>query len=287
MKKFTMASPGTSALLHIIAGTLLLITPVHSLQADNAEENTRSAPAADTQTAASPDYDREQRLDNQIRDAIFDGEVVDLNDGNRDFMAIQTEADDAKGAAIILHGRGYHADWADVVHPLRVGLTEEGWTTLSVQLPVLEKQAKYYDYVPLFAEANQRISAAIEHLKAQGISPIVLIAHSCGGHMAMDWIRKHGDSTIDAFVGLGLGATDYQQFMAEPFPLDKMTVPVFDLYGEKEFPAVIKMAPERLKMIQAAGNEKSAQAILPEADHYFHEKGEELTAAVAGWLEKL
>ncbi|MEZ5534756.1 MAG: DUF3530 family protein [Thiolinea sp.] len=243
--------------------------------------------ATETQTA-TPDYAREQRLGDEIRDAIFDGEVIEINDGNRDFMAIQMDADDEpKGGAIILHGRGYHSDWEDVAHPLRVGLAEKGWTTLSIQLPVLEKQAKYYDYVPLFPEAKQRIDAAIQHLRDQDISPIVLIAHSCGAHMAMDWVRQNGDEKIDAFAGLGLGATDYQQYMAEPFPLDKMSVPVLDLYGEKEFPAVIKMAPERLKMIKAAGNEKSAQAILPEADHYFHGKGEELTGAVAEWLDKL
>lgn len=239
------------------------------------------------ETTATPDYAREQRLDSQIRDTIFDGEVIDLNDGNRDFMAIQTDAEDTRGAVLILHGRGYHADWAEVVQPLRVGLVDEGWATLSIQLPVLEKQAKYYDYVPLFPEANRRIDAAIQHLKEQDISPVVLIAHSCGGHMAMDWVRQNSDADIDAFVGLGLGATDFQQYMAEPFPLDKMTVPVLDLYGEEEFPAVLKMAPERLKMIEAAGHEKSAQVMLPGANHYFHEQGDELTAAVAEWLGTL
>jgi len=236
---------------------------------------------------ATPDYEREQRMDDEIRDAVFDGEVLDLNDGTKDFMAIQTDADDAKGAVIILHGRGFHSDWAEVVNPLRVGLVDEGWTTLSIQMPVLEKQAKYYDYVPLFPNANLRISAAIEHIKEQGISPVVLIAHSCGGHMAMDWVRQNGEEGIDAFVGLGMGATDYKQFMDKPFPLDKLTIPVFDVYGEEEFPAVIKMAPERLKLMQAGGNAKSEQAVLPEADHYFNDKGDELTELVAGWLEKL
>ncbi len=275
----------TSVTLSVLISTVLLTAAMPKLRADTTQQNKPASQAENS--AAVPDYAREKRLDNEIRDAIFDGEVVDLNDGTEDFMAIQTDADDAKGAAIILHGRGFHPDWADAINPLRVGLAEQGWTTLSIQMPVLEKQAKYYDYVPLFPNANLRITAALEHLKEQDISTVVLIAHSCGGHMAMDWVRKNGEEGIAAFVGLGMGATDYKQFMAGPFPLDKLTVPVFDVYGEKEYPAVIKMAPERLKLMQAGGNAKSEQAVLPGADHYFKEKGDELTELVSAWLEKL
>ncbi|CAA6811016.1 MAG: Unknown protein [uncultured Thiotrichaceae bacterium] len=285
MIRSILAPTKTSLTLSVLMSAVLLAAAVPGLRADTTPQNEPALPSENS--AAVPDYAREKRLDNEIRDAIFDGEVVDLYDGTEDFMAIQTDADDAKGAAIILHGRGFHPDWADTINPLRVGLAEQGWTTLSVQLPVLEKQAKYYDYVPLFPNANLRITAALEHLKEQDISTVVLIAHSCGGHMAMDWVRKHGETGIDAFVGLGLGATDYRQFMAEPFPLDKLTVPVFDVYGENEYPAVIKMAPERLKLMQAGGNAKSEQAVLPGADHYFKEKGDELTELVSAWLEKL
>lgn len=285
-----MSRPATihakaSLTLSVLISTVLLTAATPALQAGTVQQN--KPVSSPEKSEAAPDYAREKRLDNQIRDAIFDGEAIDLNDGTEDFMAIQTDADEAKGAAIILHGRGFHPDWADVVNPLRVGLAEQGWTTLSIQMPVLEKQAKYYDYVPLFPNANLRITAALAHLKEQGISPVVLIAHSCGGHMAMDWVRNNGEEGIDAFIGLGMGATDYQQFMAEPFPLDKLTVPVFDVYGEKEYPAVIEMAPERLKLMQAGGNEKSEQAVLPGADHYFHDKGDELTKLVSDWLETL
>ncbi len=105
--------------------------------------------------------------------------------------------------------------------------------------------------------------------------------------MAMQWVREQGDNDIAAYVGLGMGATDYGQFMHKPFPLDSMKVPVLDLYGEKEFPSVLKMAPERLAMLQKAGNPQSQQMVMPEADHYFHGQGEELTRRVASWLGQL
>jgi alpha/beta superfamily hydrolase len=82
-------------------------------------------------------------------------------------------------------------------------------------------------------------------------------------------------------------STDFGQDMVQSFPLDKMKVPVLDIYGEKDFPQVISLATERQALIQKASNSNSKQMVLPEADHYFKEKGEELTAVVANWLNSL
>ena len=234
--------------------------------------------------AIGPDYAREQRLADEIVDIIFDGEIEWLEAGGREFLSIYTEADDSKAAVVILHGRGFHPDWADAVNPLRVGLVEHGYSTLSLQMPVLDKEAKFYDYVEIFHHAYPRIEAGIGFLRAAGHERIVLLAHSCGVHMAMAWIREVGDGQIDAFVGLGMGATDYLQPMRRPFPLGAMRVPVLDLYGSDEYPAVIGKAPERRAMIEAAGHPASRQVVLAEADHYFRDRGAELVEAVAAWL---
>ncbi|MDX9989855.1 DUF3530 family protein [Thiothrix unzii] len=260
-------------------------TPATDNTAPATPPATSNKPAPDAK--AVPDYAREQRLASEISDAIMDGEVVSLNDGTQNFMGILTAAEQPRGAVIILHGRGYHPDWEDVAHPLRTGLAAKGWTTLSLQMPVLEKEAKYYDYVPLFANADKRIDAGIAFLKQKGIAPVVLVAHSCGAHMAMNWINTRGDGDIVAYVGLGMGATDFEQDMAQAFPLDKMKVPVLDVYGEKEYPQVISLAAERQTLMQKAGNSNSKQMVLPEADHYFKDKGEELNAVVANWLNSL
>ncbi len=233
------------------------------------------------------DLERERRLRDEIVDMIFDGEAITLSTADLDFLGILTEADSAKAGVIILHGRGFHPDWQEVVNPLRVGLVEHGWTTLSLQMPVLEKDATYYDYVPLFDAAIPRIEAGIAYLRELGLEKMILIAHSCGVHMAMHWIDVKGSDEIDAYIGLGMGATDYRQYMAKPFPLDKISVPVFDLYGENDFPAVHKMAPDRSGMIKQAGNPHSAQKMLAGADHYFTDSGEALLTEVSGWLAGL
>ena len=235
------------------------------------------------------DIEREKRLAREIADNILDGEVVYLESNDHRFLNIYTEtsADVSRGAVIVLHGRGFHPDWEDTVKPLRVGLVEDGWHTLSMQMPVLEKTAKYYDYVPVFAEAFPRIEAGIDYLKQQGSEKIIIIAHSCSAHMVMAWIDAGRFRDVDAFVGIGMGATDYKQPMAKPFPLDKIRVPVLDVYGSDEYPAVLYGAEERLELINAAGNPESRQVIVPEADHYFREQGDELFQVVRQWLLKL
>ncbi|MFO7593238.1 MAG: DUF3530 family protein [Pseudomonadota bacterium] len=238
---------------------------------------------------AGSDLEREKRIAEQIVDAIFDGDPMYLEADGHEFLAVhmRSEAEEVKGAALILHGRGMHPDWETVVQPLRTALPERGWDTLSIQLPVLEKEAKYFDYVPLFPEAYPRIEAAIAYLKEQGVQRIVLIAHSCGAHMGMNWIDDKGDSAIDAYIGIGMGATDYRQPMAKPFPLAKMRVPVLDIYGSKDYPAVLRMAPERKAMIEQAGHPQSAQREIPGAEHYFNGYNDALVEVVGEWLDAL
>ena len=230
---------------------------------------------------------RELRMANEIVDSIIDGDAEMLVADGHEFFSIYTEADDAKGAVIIMHGRGFHPDWVDTIQPLRVGLVDFGWNTLSIQMPVLHKEAKYYDYVPIFDEATPRINAAIDFLKQQGNQKIILIAHSCSVHMTMQYVRNEGDGSFDAFIGIGMGATDYKQPMRRPFPLDEISKPVLDVYGGDDYPAVHRLAPERLSLIKVAGHPLSKQVKIPLADHYFTDQGEPLLDEISSWLEQL
>ncbi len=255
-------------------------------------------------SVSASDLQREKRLADEIVDAILDGDAVflsaeGLGNGQKransdEFLTIYTETsvEPVKGTAIILHGRGFHPDWQDTVNPLRVGLIESGWNTLSVQMPVLHKEAKYYDYEPLFPQAIPRIEAAIkyarEQLKAQGSkNKVVLIAHSCGAHMAMAFVDTDSVEVVDAYIVLGMGATDYGQPMKQALPIEKIKVPVLDVYAENDYPAVIKMAPERLRMMTSAGNKLSDQQVVPVSNHYYTDKGDDLTGVVSRWLQTL
>lgn len=240
-------------------------------------------------SATAQDFEREARLAAEIVDVILDGEPVRLKADGREFLGIYTESEEdaPHGAAIILHGRGFHPDWDQVVNPLRTALPEHGWHTLSLQMPVLGKDAKYNDYVPILPTAFPRIAAGLAFLEARGVENVALVAHSCSVHMSMAFIREHGDEGFDGYVGIGMGATDYRQPMKEPFPLESMRVPVLDIYGDDDYPGVARLAPRRLAAMRAAGNAKSTQMKVDGADHFFEGKDEELVEAVAGWLESL
>ena len=237
--------------------------------------------------AHASDLEREKRLKDQIVDAILDGDVEMLSIEGHQFLSIHTQAESARGAVLILHGRGFHPDWIDVVNPLRTGLIEHGWSTLSIQLPVLEKSAKYYDYLNVFDEAIPRIDVAIDFLMEQGYARIILLAHSCGAHMAMRYIREKGEGRFNALIGIGMGATDYQQPMLESFPLNTMRKPILDVYAENDYPAVHRLAGIRAQQMQNEGSPLSKQLVVEGANHYFTGMGAPLVDAIGDWLDKL
>ena len=120
-----------------------------------------------SQNLHATDAEREQRWIDQTIDLIFDGEPLFLNADEHRFLGIYTESEapTSKGM-IVLHGTGFHPDWEQVVQPIRVSMTEHGWNTLSIQLPLLDNSASYEDYVSLYPEIAPRLQAATEFLAA-------------------------------------------------------------------------------------------------------------------------
>jgi len=240
-------------------------------------------------SAQAQDLAREKRMADEIVDAILDGDPVNLAANGHEFLSIYTETGSGKpkGTVVLIHGRGFHPDWPEVVGPLRVGLAESGWHTLSVQMPVLEKDAKYYDYVPLFPAVYPRLDATLAYVREQGSGPVVLLAHSCGVHMSMAYLEARQFKGIDAYIGVGMGATDYKQPMNRPFPLNRLKMPVLDVWGSDDYPAVHRLAPRRAANIAKTGVGMSKQVVVPEADHYFRDQDEALLEVVNGWLAEI
>lgn len=244
-----------------------------------------------SQLCHSTDLAREIRMKQQVADYIMQGHAVMLHDtvAEHEFLSIFTEAetDATKGAVIIMHGRGYHPNWPELVYPLRTNLPQHGWHTLSIQMPVLDTSASFYDYMEIVDEAHPRIDAAIEFLQQQGIESIILLAHSCSVHMAVDWLHQHPDGGASGFIGVGMGSTDKGQPMRQPFPLQAIKIPILDIRGEYDYPAVKRNAPRRWKNIQQAGNPLSEQREINDARHYFIDHNDALLSEVANWLDKV
>jgi hypothetical protein len=223
------------------------------------------------------DLDKEQRWREQVVDAIFDGEAIDLNDGQHDFLSIYTEGNEENlTGVIIMHGIGIHPDYPTVVNPLRVGLAEKGWHTLSLQLPILPNEAESKDYAPIIPEAVPRIKAGIEYLKQQGMKKIAIVAHSLGTWMA-GYALQHGDIRPVAYVAIGMDNPSIESIPA-------INIPMLDLYGENDLPHVVDNAAKRKS---AAGhNQNYTQVMTKGADHFFNGLEPQLINLVDGWLQK-
>lgn len=223
------------------------------------------------------DYAREQRWAEEITPGIIIGDPVYLKANKRRFLAIYTSAERAKGAAVVVHGMGVHPDWA-LINVLRTRLPEEGYSTLSVQMPVLDAQAKGEQYPPTFDEAASRIAAAVSHLQGKGYKNIAVVSHSLGARMADRYFVRNSPTPVTAWAALGMGA---------PFEAPaKIKVPVLDLYGEQDLPQVLaNLKPRWSKVVKL--HPAGRQEMVPGANHFFEGHDDELVSAVVAFLDEV
>lgn len=232
------------------------------------------------------DKAKEQRWADQIVDMLLVGEAVWLKVDKEKVLALVAEhsTDKAKGGAIIVHGIGAHPNWPEVIHPLRSQLPDHGWTTLSVQMPILENQAEARDYEPLFAEVGPRFNAAVQYLKKQGIENIVIISHSMGAAMSSYYLANNPKHGIRAFVGIGMNRSSSNK-MDNATNLRKINIPVLDMYGSRDLEGVLASVKKRAQGANKAGNKNYQQVKIEGADHFFNGKADTLVDQVHTWLD--
>ena len=232
------------------------------------------------------DVAREQRIAEQIEDAILVGDSVRLDANGGEFLAIHTEAESPRrGSVLLLHGMGAHPDWPDIIYPLRSELPAMGWETLSIQLPIAAADAGYGAYAPLFGEARERIDAGLVWLRERGSGPVFLLAHSLGSAMAVDYLaHSPGDEVVGGLVAIGLSANPAKPGSGTLAALAGLRVPVLDLYGSEDMAGVRNSADARRKA--AAANPAFSQRQVDGADHFFQGRDTALVALVNEWLRQ-
>jgi pimeloyl-ACP methyl ester carboxylesterase len=232
------------------------------------------------------DLAKEKRWADQVIDQLFDGEVVWLTAGGVDFLGLYTRAAaEPKGGIIVLHGIGVHPDWPQVINPLRVGLAEEGWNTLSVQLPILINEAETAKYLPLFAEVPPRVEAAIRYLQTQNSRPIFIVAHSMGVSMAAHYLGGKPDSIISGLVAIGSSAGGKGSLDESAARFSRLRSPMLDIYGENDLVPVLTGVATRASVAAASENDDFTQIEVSGADHFFDGYEQQLLDAVSSWLE--
>lgn len=243
------------------------------------------------QLCYATDEAKEKRWAQQISDALLTGEAVWLPRKSGKFLAIYTENQGPKvyGAVILLHGIGAHPDWPEVIHPLRTELPEFGWSTLSIQMPVLDNDKKAHDYIPLLDEVAERINAAITFLKQKKIENTVIMGHSLGTIMSTHYLANSPRTKLQAYVGISMGEIDNNKAktpMGNIASLRKINIPVLDIYGSEDVVSVTVNARARKNAAARAGNTQYQQVVIQGADHFYRGYETQLVKRIRSWLQK-
>ncbi len=255
--------------------------------------------------------------DEQLAAAITVGAAQWLEAGGTRFLGIYTKAilGTPLGGAIILPGLGENPDENDVIAPLRAGLPNYGWSTLSIRLPTPTQSADgLWQLDPYFTASRARVQAAITFLEQQGITNIALIGHGLGAATAALNVSGSDPLKVSAFAAISLGIPARSAPSAYQIALlENIHVPMLDIYGNRDLDEVTKTSASRLAAAQRGGlsashNQQiaslmhSAMARLPTteqngyiayrqlelmgADHQYRGAEQTLLKRIAGWLRK-
>lgn len=221
---------------------------------------------------AAADYAREKRWADEIVPGIIVGEPVYLEQQNRHrFLGIYAEGGQDRMALIIVHGMGVHPDWG-MVSTLRQRLHDYGYATLSIQMPVLAKDAGYQAYPAVFPEAVERLRIAVAWLRQRGYQRAAIVSHSNGSRMSRVYMAGN-PAAVSAWVSLSLTQGD---------TFAGIRAPILDLYGENDLPHVLSSVAERKASLTHAA---SRQILIPRTDHFFAGQEEAMIGQVKDFLD--
>ena len=229
---------------------------------------------------------REQRLAERLIATVETGEPVQLRTDRGEFLALHDAALGAlpRHAVVLVHNMGGHPDWPEVIEPLRTSLPDRGWSTLSLQMPLLASQALADDYGRTIRAAVHRIESGVEFLREQQYSCIVLIGYSFGASQALAYLAKGG--AADGLVTIGILAREFLQPAVDlPSLLGRVDIPVLDIYGRNDFPEVVNRAHDRRNAVSGQDKRYYEQRVIDGADHYFTEREQQLIDVVEAWLD--
>jgi len=236
--------------------------------------------------AFSSDTAKEKRWADQLVDSIIVGDAVWLQAGATKFLGIYTEneLENANGAVILLHGSGVHPNWPDIIQPLRSELPSHGWTTLSIQMPILANDAKHSEYAPLIKEVPARLNAAIDYLNGKFYQNIIIVAHSLGTTMANSYLAN-SPKPVRAYVAIGMDGSNSGPDELNNFKyLERIDLPLLDIYGSQDLRSILDTVKQRQQALRHAGNENYRQVSVLGADHFFNGLDADLIRHIKGWL---
>jgi len=228
------------------------------------------------------DTSREKALAAETVAKLDKGEVVQLKTemkvrtiGRESFIGVLNEASKPVGAVVLLNDRGMGPD-AGVIGHLRVLLAERGYTTFSIQQPLLGDNAPAKEYEFLFEDAGDRVGVATKHLQSKGYARVALVGYGMGARMAEFYVTFVGENPMFAWVPISISSGEFNRASG-------MRLPTLDIYAESDGGDVMKGAPVRGALVRAAP--KSRQVRIAGASGSYAGKERELANEIARFLD--
>ena len=233
-------------------------------------------------SAATADLLTSQRVQREITDAgDLQGEVLELQAEDGPFLAIHRprQRGSPRGGVVLLHDRLGNADSEEAIRPLRLGLAEAGWDTLSLQLTMEPRSAGAGQDTD--GMSATRLDAGMAWLKAHGIDKLVLLAQGNRAGMALQWAAAQRTQELRALILLSAP-------LASP-PADDLRnglralgLPLLDIYAERDYPPVLATAPNRSML--GTDNPAYRQLVLADTPSGFLGAEQEMVDSVRAWL---
>ena len=238
--------------------------------------------------ATQSDIAKEARWSDQIVDQLVDGEDVWLENDDHRFLAIYTPAETASpsGTVLLIHGTGAHPDWPQIIQPLRSGLAERGWQSLSIQMPLPPEAADEDLQGALIREGAARISAGIDWLSTQNARRVSLISHSRGGADLLFYAANEHDNRLESLVVIGVNGAfgNIPDAMNTLQSLARIRLPVLDVYGGDDIQGIRDTAASRKETARTVSRDYR-QVEIAGADHFFEGMDADLLELVVDWLK--
>ena len=224
-----------------------------------------------------PNHSRENNINEQITSFVFDSDIIELSSQLENKFNLVSHINSSDTSILLLHGRGLHPTEPNVINPLRTHLLDKNYNVYSLQLPVLSKGKTYNDYFEMFSYSDARIQSSIDYI---GPKKIFIIAHSCGAHMLLSFMKNNSSKNISGIILIGAGAVDKDQFILDDIDLTYYKGSLLNVYGENDHNSVKSFA-DRLKSEYPVFESLEVQ----DADHNYLNESDILIELVNQWLK--
>lgn len=235
----------------------------------------------------APDAGREQAIVDAVSARVPAAEVLLLEVEKAKVLALYKEQTgrEPRGAVLLLHAMDDTADEPGLIHALRTELPAAGWSTLSLQLPVLPAGSPREAYGGTQEAARKRIAAALARLAELRPESIAIVGQELGASLAL--ATAAGAREVRGVVALSLSSADGLNPPAVTVPaMHELKLPLLDISGEFADPAQRRLTDQRASAARAAQHTGYSQTIVPGVDDMLDGATEAVVARVRAWLDR-